>query len=747
MSAEKTLSKGRRVSPFLALAAVVAIAALILGAALPLQRPPPTPFQVAVNGSADWSVREAEMKSHHEMINLFQKQNPNIISKYGAIMQIFSDNILASYGAPAQPQPVPPRNPSECYDAYDISVGVNQGIGVISTVDMPLNVYLVRYDQFASWILQRESISSVWSGVLTPGEPLTLRVEPGHYVLIAYPSPCGVRSITGYLGYVAPTGVSSLDPVNTTGLLGFFNISSIEAYLSTPTAGETWSWADLQLNAVLEVVRSGRSRPDYFWVQNVIQFDTKAKRLRFVLNIWDVSSEYGISVVQGTGEYYRGLGEAAYLYTTDAYESRYWRGYTLPLSGALFLKVNRSKDGFDLLFSYLLIQNGTYVAEESIYHRVHFEYGDVVDAHFASSPRRFLTWRLLWVYTFDYPLEVELVFGGAAAGDPTTFRSMDAELALFYESQGSWRPYSKVYSTGMWTAEAALNLDADISPGGLVRVFPSPQPSFKKLTDLFSPLVPGVTAPAAIVRVENPVNGTAGAFFSTSERPFSFPEVLPCGEGCRFRLTEVVVDRGFSVERVKSSVITVPPYTGLRITKLTPVYVKEYLVKLNPPYLEVNGSAAGELWVSRGSVISVRIPEKVDLPNSTRLVFVSPGTRVLQVTSPTSVSAEFRRYYKVTISSAYPVQIKVTESGTPRTVQAEKFEEWLPENATVDVAEASAFNGVFLRSKPESHRVSQPLSIDVQWSVDYLSTLAVVAALSAAAYAAVNYVLRRKRKA
>ena len=109
---------------------------------------------------------------------------------------------------------------------------------------------------------------------------------------------------------MAPTGVSSLDPVNATGLPVSFNISSIEARLPTPTAGETWSWADLQLNATLEVVRSGRSRPDYSWVQNVVQLDTKARKLRFGLNVWGASREYSISPIRGTGEYYRGLGSS-----------------------------------------------------------------------------------------------------------------------------------------------------------------------------------------------------------------------------------------------------------------------------------------------------------------------------------------------------------------------------------------------------------------------------------------------------
>ncbi|WP_424740708.1 ABC transporter substrate-binding protein [Infirmifilum uzonense] len=95
--------KGKKTSSTLILAAAIVILALIVGAVFLLQRPAPTPSQTVVIRFAGWSAGETEMKSYQKMIDLFEKQNPNIIVKYEVITQMFSENILASYAAGAAP--------------------------------------------------------------------------------------------------------------------------------------------------------------------------------------------------------------------------------------------------------------------------------------------------------------------------------------------------------------------------------------------------------------------------------------------------------------------------------------------------------------------------------------------------------------------------------------------------------------------------------------------------------------------
>ncbi|HII61401.1 ABC transporter substrate-binding protein [Pyrococcus horikoshii] len=52
---------------------------------------------------AGWSAGETEMKNYQRMIELFEKENPNIKVKYEVITQMFHENILASFGAGVAP--------------------------------------------------------------------------------------------------------------------------------------------------------------------------------------------------------------------------------------------------------------------------------------------------------------------------------------------------------------------------------------------------------------------------------------------------------------------------------------------------------------------------------------------------------------------------------------------------------------------------------------------------------------------
>ena len=52
---------------------------------------------------AGWSAGETEMKNYEKIIDLFEKDNPDIKVKYEVITQMFHENILASFGAGVAP--------------------------------------------------------------------------------------------------------------------------------------------------------------------------------------------------------------------------------------------------------------------------------------------------------------------------------------------------------------------------------------------------------------------------------------------------------------------------------------------------------------------------------------------------------------------------------------------------------------------------------------------------------------------
>ena len=102
MTTQESPPKGKGTRTLLIAVAALVILAAVVGAFL-LQPRAPAPTEVVVIRFAGWSAGETEMKSYQKMIDLFQKQNPNIVVKYEVITQMFSENILASYAAGAAP--------------------------------------------------------------------------------------------------------------------------------------------------------------------------------------------------------------------------------------------------------------------------------------------------------------------------------------------------------------------------------------------------------------------------------------------------------------------------------------------------------------------------------------------------------------------------------------------------------------------------------------------------------------------
>ncbi|MGC8597645.1 MAG: thermopsin family protease, partial [Thermocladium sp.] len=131
--------------------------------------------------------------------------------------------------------------------------------------------------------------------------------------------------ILGIRDLITP-GISSTYPINTTSVLGFFNLTDIYAITphapnSTGISGE--SGASIELNAVLTVELEG-GRSQQYWLQDIVQMSTAIFKASLIDNIWNFtspSSNMNNEYVEGAGHVYEALGQ---------YSNRYYYAYDIP---------------------------------------------------------------------------------------------------------------------------------------------------------------------------------------------------------------------------------------------------------------------------------------------------------------------------------------------------------------------------------------------------------------------------------
>ena len=134
-------------------------------------------------------------------------------------------------------------------------------------------------------------------------------------------------------------------------------------------------------------------------------------------------------------------------------------------------------------------------------------------------------------------------------------------------------------------------------------------------------------------------------------------------------------------------------------------------------------------WLPSGSIISIAVPGTYTFSNGTRLVYLGSNESIT-VDSPMSlVINQFTRQYLVSVASQYPISVNGTETT--------QFIAWASPGTTITIAPTTIFiNGVFMSEPGYSITVNGPVSLTVQWGINWLLTAALYVAIALVVIAA-----------
>ncbi len=257
----------------------------------------------------------------------------------------------------------------------------------------------------------------------------------------------------------APVGIADYGIVNSSGFIkpyterfsevaGRAMIYKMKAYNSSPPESISPYSASLQLNSVLCVNSS--SRTYYYWLQNVIMFDTNNDSMQFLNDLWNISSRN--SVLYSSNIIGRGVMKLVNMDDVYVYGSSF-RDYSLPTAAYLFIRVSSNPNSVLLQFGYS--KNPTNI---SWYDNITIKGRDVESAYLFVSG-----------YSMDPRgsfYDSELVFGGGGNGESTSFSEMNASLSMWYIlSNGSTEYPKALYGFGSDTVETADDLSAEYING------------------------------------------------------------------------------------------------------------------------------------------------------------------------------------------------------------------------------------------------------------------------------------------
>jgi len=455
-----------------------------------------------------------------------------------------------------------------------------------------------------------------------------------------------------------PTGVSAHDgPIYTNAVLGYANITSLQAYNSSFNVPYG---ASLQLNVVLEAT-STNGNTYYFWLQNVAQFVTNESLMCFTDNVWNYTTATAeISNVTGNG----GIGftynilfghPTFYGYSTEPMP------YRFPLALYLLINESLSSNGVIVNFIYVVLQNGSLVPPHPVtYDSVFIPVPDPQSAYIivndSLTPSAVvLNFTLFYQEALGNLMDTELVWGGYENGEFTTFTQMSSYLGLFYLSGNSFVPFSTVYTYGNDTAESTGDLYVSIASNGDAYVTVG-TPDYGLLTDSFHPYIPGFTFVNVTSKVPFLVNGTyTNSFVGYVVHPVTIT----------FYRNYTVNSSSYAVLDYPSQSLTITPSNTFKNVIITPQYTYYYKVIVNssrPLLLNISGKETltnGTLWLPQGTSVS--------LVNNT--YYVSSGERFvvnntypnlpLTVENPTTITVTLEKQFKLTINSPIPLLLSI----------------------------------------------------------------------------------------
>jgi len=323
---------------------------------------------------------------------------------------------------------------------------------------------------------------------------LIIETPPGRYVLAIYPLPL-FRGETktyakSYSGW-APVGVMSLprEPTAFGVAAGYFEVRSLKAR----NEGEVKDGVSIQLNAIV-VLELADGAKQYYFVQNVLDLYTDARKYRFVAAVFNHTLSGGFTgLVKGSGRLYWHVSAPSYY----AYATREER-YSLPLAGFLLINVTAVGGVARIDFGYNV--GGGAVWYDSVTIR---PYAPVERAYILTGPAVTSSRPPnVPITPFSAPVgtiaSLELVLCGLDADSPRAeLDDVDVKLALLVWDGGRWRPAPRVFNFGFNTAEmVSLNVEARLV-NGTVRIT---RGAFKPQLLAEEPPEPDIPPPSAITK-------------------------------------------------------------------------------------------------------------------------------------------------------------------------------------------------------------------------------------------------------
>jgi thermopsin len=313
---------------------------------------------------------------------------------------------------------------------------------------------LLKGDYFLVFLASTDNANITFNWLLYPNSPF--QTGP-----LTSPEPTGI----GTFGLNNNSGVVTPYSIESNEVVGVADISSLLAHNSTASlANSTVSGATLQLNSVL-VVNEANGTQQVYWVQNTPDFVTSALQVSDVDNVWNYSVSGFLSNTTITST----MGGYAYTYVQNN-ETQYFYAdgtsnstYALPFDIALML--NETVDpGVGVI-----VQTGTQILRNGTALESPADWFDNVTIHDSSvtSAYYFVSGNNTTPLATYY--DTELIFGGEANGEATSFTHMSATLQLFYDSNstGLLTYFPSYYSFGQDTAEAADNLKVTYNGDGV----------------------------------------------------------------------------------------------------------------------------------------------------------------------------------------------------------------------------------------------------------------------------------------
>ncbi len=622
------------------------------------------------------------------------------------------------------------QSPTCWYYWPNVNVSLGQGL-LVKVMNGSYNLYVFTPTQYAKWSSSGSGYA-VYAGKVTVGAYL-IRIPPGTYYVVLYPTQCGAVNASINIIGLAPTGVSSIMPINTTAVLGYFNISSIMAWNASYTAVNILrvpkGSASLQLNAVVMVKLINGSIQEY-WVQDALIFITNSGVFSVADNVWNATApkaNVSSPLIKGVGKVYYSIGnnQEYYGYLSNLIN------YKLPLSGYLEVNVAVINNSVVVMFGYAIIRNGSSYAPplikwfDNVTLGIKAKYASIVTTPYEETGG-------------GYAYDVELVFGGGFNGEQTTFESLNAQLAIMYWSGVGWVPYSQVYNFGMNTGESATDLVTSISSNGNVQVTIG-IPYYGELTNDFKP-----TIPTSFIEVIYP-NGTIKGFYTFKETTITLPTVI-VGNGVTYIFKGINESCNGATRFIGNNTVKVTPSANVFSTCIIRGnYNTYFLLRLKSQYpiniTLINGTFTTtnmESWVPSNSPLIIRVKATYLFNNSTRVKTINETLINITISRPLNLTIDWVRQYLVEVNSIIPVSINGSLTLS--------YVKWINNGSVLELSIPGLVyfnNGTRLMALNQTRVsvvVTHPLNITTSWVKQYLVNVSSVAPILINGNYSTNYV-------